>query len=56
MIFELAYVPWGKPDSLFPNLNFRLVGQYVNYFSLNGSSSNARGNNLFFGFQTAAKL
>jgi hypothetical protein len=56
MIFELAYVPWGKPESLFPNLNFRLVGQYVNYFTLNGSTTNVRGNNLFFGFQTAAKL
>jgi hypothetical protein len=56
MIFELAYVPWGKPDSLFSNFNFRLVGQYVNYFSLNGSATNARGNNVFFGFQTAGKL
>jgi hypothetical protein len=56
MIFELAYVPWGKPDLLFPNLNFRLVGQYVNYFALNGSATNARGNNVFFGFQTAGKF
>jgi hypothetical protein len=57
MIFEVAYVPWGKPDSPFPNFNLRLTAQYVTYFSFNGTSANARNNNaFFFGFQTAAKL
>jgi hypothetical protein len=56
LIFEVAYVPWGKPDSLFPNLNLRLTGQYVNYFTFNGAAGSARGNTLFFGLQTAAKL
>jgi hypothetical protein len=57
MILEVAYVPWGKPDSLFSNLNLRLIGQYASYFTFNGSSTNARrGDNLFFGLQTAAKL
>jgi hypothetical protein len=57
MIFEVAYVPWGKPDSPYPNVNLRLVTQYVSYFSFNGSSINARSNNsLFFGLQTAAKF
>jgi hypothetical protein len=50
-------VPWGKPDSPYPNVNLRLVTQYVSYFSFNGSSINARSNNsLFFGLQTAAKF
>ena len=57
MIFEVAYVPWGKPDSPFANVNVRLTAQYVNYFTFNGSSTNTRGNNnFFFGFQTAMKL
>jgi hypothetical protein len=57
MIFEVAYVPWGKPDSPFPNVNLRLIAQYVNYFSFSGSSTNAHNNNnFFFGFQTAAKF
>jgi len=57
MIFEVAYVPWGKPDSPFPNVNLRLAVQYVNYFSFDGSPVNARSNNNFyFGFQTAVKF
>jgi len=56
-IFEIAYVPWGKPDSPFPNMNVRFTAQYVNYFNFNGSTANARNNNnFFFGFQTAMKL
>ncbi len=27
MIFEVAYVPYGKPDSPFPNFNLRLAAQ-----------------------------
>jgi hypothetical protein len=57
MIFEVAYVPWGKPDSPFPNLNLRLAAQYVNYFSFDGSSANARNNNNFyFSLWTAVKF
>lgn len=54
MIFEVAYVPFGKPDSPFPNFNLRLAVQYVDYFSFNGTSVNARSNNnLFFSLWTA---
>jgi hypothetical protein len=57
MILELAYVPWGKPDSPFPNLNLRLAVQYVSYFRFDGSSTNARdNNNLFFSLWTAVKF
>jgi hypothetical protein len=57
MILEVAYVPWGKPDSPFPNLNLRLAAQYVNYFSFDGSSTNARNNNNFyFSLWTAVKF
>jgi hypothetical protein len=57
MILEVAYVPWGKPDSPFPNLNVRLAVQYVNYFSFDGSSTNARNNNNFyFSLWTAVKF
>jgi hypothetical protein len=57
MIFEVAYVPWGKPDSPFPNVNLRLAVQYVNYFSFDGSSTNARSNNNFYlSLQTAVKF
>jgi hypothetical protein len=57
MIFEVGYVPWGKPDSPFPNVNLRLAVQYVSYFSFDGSSTNARSNNNFyFSLRTAAKF
>jgi hypothetical protein len=56
-ILEVAYVPWGKPDSPFPNLNLRLAVQYVNYFKFDGSSTNARNNNnFFFSLWTAVKF
>jgi hypothetical protein len=57
MIFEIAYVPWGKPDSPFQNLNLRLAVQYVNYFSFDGRSANANANNNFyFSIWTAVKF
>jgi hypothetical protein len=57
MIYEVAYVPWGKPDSPFPNVNVRLTAQYVSYFSFNGTTTNAHANNnFFFGFQTAMQF
>jgi hypothetical protein len=57
MILEVAYVPWGKPDSPFPNVNLRLAAQYVSYFSFDGSSANAnRNNNFYFSLWTAVKF
>jgi hypothetical protein len=57
MIFEVAYVPWGKPDSPFPNMNVRLAVQYVNYFRFDGSTINARdNNNFYFSLWTAVKF
>jgi hypothetical protein len=57
LIFEIAYVPWGKPDSPFPNANLRLAAQYVNYFTFDGTSTNARANNNFyFSVRTAVKF
>jgi hypothetical protein len=57
MIFEVAYVPFGKPDSPFPNMNLRLAVQYVNYFTFNGTSANAgNNNNLYFSMWTAVKF
>jgi hypothetical protein len=57
MIFEIAYVPWGKPDSPFPNMNVRLAAQYVSYFTFDGCSTNARNNNnFFFSLWTAVKF
>jgi hypothetical protein len=57
MIFEVAYVPWGKPDSPFPNMNVRLAVQYVNYFRFDGISTGAsRNNNFYFSLWTAVKF
>jgi hypothetical protein len=57
MIFEIAYVPFGKPDSPFPNMNLRLAVQYVNYFSFDGTSMNAsHNNNVYFSMWTAVKF
>ncbi|MGB8397423.1 hypothetical protein [Bradyrhizobium sp.] len=57
MIFEVAYVPWGKPDSPFQNMNLRLAAQYVNYFSFDGSHANAgRNNHFYFSLWTAVKF
>jgi hypothetical protein len=57
MIYEIAYVPWGKPDSPFPYINWRLALQYVSYFSFNGTTANARNNNnLYLSLRTAMKL
>jgi hypothetical protein len=57
MIFEVAYVPWGKPDSPFQNMNVRLAVQYVNYFSFDGSYANAgRNNHFYLSLWTAVKF
>src|SRR6202011_2618014 len=56
LIFEVGYVPWGNPDSPFPNLNLRLSVQYVSYFTFDGSTTDAaNNNNFYFSLRTAAK-
>jgi hypothetical protein len=57
MIFEIAYVPFGKPDSPFPNMNLRLAAQYMNYFTFDGTTENAgHNNNFYFSMWTAVKF
>jgi hypothetical protein len=57
VIYEIAYVPWGKPNSPFPNLNVRLAVQYIDYFRFDGSDTNARdNNNFYFSLWTAVKF
>ena len=57
MIYEIAYVPWGKPDSPYPNFNLRLAVQYIDYFRFDGSALNARdNNNFYFSLWTAVKF
>ena len=57
MIFEIAYVPWGKPDSPFQNVNMRLAVQYVSYFHFDGTSVHASdNNNFYFSLWTAVKF
>jgi hypothetical protein len=56
-IFEIAYVPWGKPDSPFPGVNARLAVQYVDYNRFNGSAVGAsRNNNLYLSLWLAARI
>ncbi len=57
MIFELAYVPFGKPESKFNTLNLRFAVQYVDYLVFDGTSASARdNNNFYFSIWTALKL
>jgi hypothetical protein len=57
MIFEVAYVPWGKPDSPLPGFNTRLAVQYVDYLRFDGASRNAgRNNNVFVSLWTGVKF
>jgi hypothetical protein len=49
LVGEIAYVPSGKPDSVFPNwFNMRLSLQYTAYTKFNGSSAHASGNNTLY--------
>jgi hypothetical protein len=48
VIAELAYVPFGKPDSLISWGNIRFAIQYVNYFRFDGGTHNASGNNALY--------
>jgi len=55
MIAEVAYVPWGKPDSFITWGNVRLAVQYVSYFRFDGETNNAAANNaLYFSVWAAA--
>jgi hypothetical protein len=48
MIAEIAYVPWGKPDSFINWGNIRIAAQYVSYFRFNGVTNNAAANNALY--------
>jgi hypothetical protein len=48
VIAEIAYVPWGKPDSLISWGNIRFAAQYVTYFRFDGDTHNASANNTLF--------
>ncbi|MBV8060224.1 MAG: hypothetical protein JO126_01910 [Alphaproteobacteria bacterium] len=45
---DLAYVPFGKPDSSFNWGNMRLALEYTAYTRFNGTSKNASDNNVLF--------
>ena len=54
-IAELAYVPWGKPDSPFSWGNLRLAVQYIGYLQFNGTGVRASDNNdVYFSIWGAA--
>lgn len=48
VIAEIAYVPFGKPDSPFKWFNIRLAAQYVMYTRLDGEALHASGNNALY--------
>jgi hypothetical protein len=48
MVMEIAYVPWGKPDSLISWGNVRFAVQYVTYFRFDGATHNAAANNTLY--------
>jgi len=48
VIAEIAYVPWGKPDSPVQFFNMRVAAQYVAYTEFNGSAHLASGNNALY--------
>lgn len=57
VIAEIAYVPWGKPDSWTSRGNVRLAVQYVSYFRFNGVTNNAAANNaLYFSLWGAVRF
>ncbi len=54
-IGELAYVPWGKPNSFISWGNVRFAVQYVGYSRFDGDTHDASANNtLYFSFWAAA--
>jgi hypothetical protein len=56
-VVEMAYSPWGKPDSPFQWLNVKLAAQYVGYWRFDGTARNAADNNaLYLLVQTALRF
>jgi hypothetical protein len=49
VVAEIAYVPWGKPDSWISWASIRFAVQYVSYFRFDGSSRGASANNALYG-------
>ena len=47
-VFELAWVPFGKPDSWTDRFNVRLAAQYVAYTEFDGSTRGAARNNALY--------
>ena len=55
IIAELAYVPWGKPDSFISWGNVRFAVQYIDYTRFDGYTHDASANNaLYFSIWAAA--
>jgi hypothetical protein len=53
-VLELAYAPFGKPDSLIKWGNLRLAVQYVLYTRFDGQTQGAsNNNNLYFSLWAA---
>jgi hypothetical protein len=48
VIAEIAYVPWGKPDSWISWGNIRFAVQYVSYFQFDGATHAAAANNALY--------
>ncbi len=48
VIAEIAYVPWGKPDSPIAWANIRFAVQYVKYFRFDGDTHAANANNTLY--------
>ena len=48
VIAEIAYVPWGKPDSFISWGNVRFAAQYITYFHFNGTTAGASANNTLY--------
>lgn len=47
-VVEMAYSPWGKPDSPFQWLNVKLAAQYVGYTRFDGTARGAADNNALY--------
>ncbi len=47
-VFELAWVPFGKPDSWTDRFNVRLAAQYIAYTEFDGSTRGASRNNALY--------
>jgi hypothetical protein len=54
MIYELAFVPFGKVDSPFQRFNARFAVQYIDYFRFDGSQRAARRNDTLYVSLTSA--